>query len=443
MLFAAAALGVLTLFGATGPWVLLALTFLLGLGAAANAPAWQAIVPELVPKSELPAAVALNGVGFNGARAIGPALGGLVVAVMGAGAVFLLNAASFLGVMVVLFRWRRSARKSPLPAERIIGAVRAGIRYVRYAPALHTVLIRSSLFVTFGVAFWALFPLLARFDLKLGPAGYGILLGFFGVGAIAGAAVLPRFRQKVSIDTLAMIATVSFAIGLLILAFLRNLIVVCMGIIVGGAAWLILLSSFNTIVQTVVPSWVRGRALAVYLFVLFGGMAAGSTIWGAVATHVGTNIALLCAASGLLAGLIATRSYPLVMGDGLNLEPSMDWPAPRVVGDLHSEDGPVLVMVEYLIDPAQTQSFTLAMRAVGQIRKRDGSIRWGLFGDTANPCRYIETFIVESWAEHLRQHERVSVADRKIFDRTNAFHIGNEPPVVSHFIYAYGAELKG
>jgi MFS family permease len=442
MLVAAAVLGLLTLFGMTRPWVLLTLTFLLGLGAATNAPAWQAIVSELVPRSELSAAVALNSVGFNAARAIGPALGGLLVAVAGAGAVFLLNAVSFLGVMVVLFYWQRPVHQSLVPAERIIGAVRTGIRYVHYAPALHAVLIRSSLFIVFGTAFWALLPLLVRFNLKLGPAGYGMLLGFFGGGAIAGAAVLPRFKQKVSIDNLAALSTVLFAIELLILAFVHNLIVICMAVLIGGAAWLILLSSFNTIVQTVVPSWVRGRALAVYLFVFFGGMAVGSTIWGAVAAHVGTEIALLCAALGLLASLLATRSYALPLSDGLNLEPSMDWPAPIVIGDLRPEDGPVLVMIEYSIDPARSESFASAMRTVGQVRKRDGAIRWGLFTDTANPGRYIETFIVESWAEHLRQHERVSVADRKIFDHIHAFNIGDKPPVVSHFIYAYGLGMK-
>jgi MFS family permease len=442
MLIAAALLGILTLFGTTRPWILLSLTFLLGLGAAANAPAWQAIVSELVPKSELPAAVALNSLGFNAARAIGPALGGVVVAIAGAGAVFLLNAMSFFGVVIVLFYWQRPIQQSLLPAERTIGAVRTGIRYVRNAPVLHAVLLRSSLFIMFGTAFWALLPLLVRYNLKLGPAGYGMLLGVFGFGAVAGAAVLPHFRQKVSIDKVSVLSTALYAAGLIILAFLHNMIVVCMAIIIEGAAWLILLSSYNTIVQTVVPSWVRGRALAVYLFLFFGGMAAGSILWGAVAAHVGTNIALFLAALGLVASLIATRSYLLPLSDGLNLEPSMDWPAPIVAGDLHLEDGPVLVTIEYRIDPERSKGFASVMYAVGRIRKRDGAVRWALFGDTAIPGRYIETFIVESWADHLRQHERVSVADREIFDHIQTYTIGDARPAVSHFIYAYGVKAR-
>ena len=222
MLAAAAGLGLLTLLGATTPQVLLALTFILGLGAAMNAPAWQAIVPELVDRAELPAAVALNSVGFNLARAVGPALGGLVVGAAGAGVVFLLNAASFLGVIVVLFYWERPSRKSLLPAERILGAIRTGMRYVRHTPVLRAVLLRAGAFALFGKALLALLPLLARNELGLGAVGYGVLLGAFGAGAIVGAAVLPKMRQRISVDLLAHGAIAVFAAVVIVVAYLAT-----------------------------------------------------------------------------------------------------------------------------------------------------------------------------------------------------------------------------
>ena len=218
MLVAAAALGVLTFVGATTPWVLLTLTFTLGLGAAMNAPAWQAITPELVSRAELPAGVALNSVGFNIARLVGPALGGLVVAAAGPAAVFLLNAVSFVGVIFVLYRWQRKQRQSALPTERLVGAIRAGLRYVHYAPALDAVLVRVGVFISCGSALWALLPIVARQQLKLESLGYGVLLGCLGLGAVIGAAFLPKVRQQISIDQLVAIATIVFALATLSLA---------------------------------------------------------------------------------------------------------------------------------------------------------------------------------------------------------------------------------
>jgi MFS family permease len=254
MLVAAAMLGVLTLIGRTSPGALLALTFALGLGAAMNAPAWQAIIQELVPLPELPAAVALNSVGFNLARAVGPALGGLVVATAGTGAVFLLNAASFLGVMVVLSRWQRAPRESELPAEHVLGAMQAGMRYVRYAPALQALLVRAGVFILGGSALWALLPLLAQNQLGLDAGGYGVLLGCLGAGAVAGAVLLPRARQRVSADLLVASATVLFAAVMLTLAFLHHIVLLCAAMGMAGVAWMMLTSTFNVAAQTVVPT---------------------------------------------------------------------------------------------------------------------------------------------------------------------------------------------
>ncbi|HJY82777.1 MAG TPA: MFS transporter [Candidatus Binatia bacterium] len=437
MLVAAAMLGALTLLGRTSPGALLTLTFALGLGAAMNAPAWQAIIQELVPLRELPVAVALNSVGFNLARAVGPALGGLVVAAAGTGAVFLLNAASFLGVMVVLCRWQPVPRESALPAEHVLGAMQAGMRYVRYAPALQALLMRAGVFILGGSALWALLPLLAQNQLGLDASGYGVLLGCLGVGAVAGAALLPRARQRVSADLLIAGATVLFATVLLTLAFLRQVVLLCAAMSMAGVAWMVLTSTFNVTAQTVVPAWVRARALAVYLLVFNGGMAAGSVLWGVVAARVGTPMALVSAAVGLILGLTVMRRYRLVTAEALDLTPSPHWSDPPIVNIPCSDAGPVLVMVEYRIDPRQARGFAAAMHALRVVRRRDGAIRWGVYGDVADPGRYIETFVVASWAEHLRQHERMTMSDRAVQQRARAFHIGDAPPAVAHLVSAY------
>jgi MFS family permease len=276
MLIAAAVLGLLTIAGAVTPWTLLALTFLLGLGAAMNAPAWQAIIPDLVPRSELPAAVALGGVAVNVARAVGPALGGLIVAAAGTGAVFLLNAASFVGVMVVLYRWHPARRQSALPAEHIWEAMRAGMRYVRHAPALRAVLVRTAVFISCGSALWALLPLVARQEMGLSAMVYGVLLGSIGVGAIAGTALLARLRQRWAVDLLVAGATVVFAAVTLTVACVRDLVWLCTVLLAGGMAWTTLLSSLTATAQLALPSWVRARGLAMYVLIFMGGLAVGS-----------------------------------------------------------------------------------------------------------------------------------------------------------------------
>ncbi len=435
MLVAAASLGLLTLAGQMTPGVLLALTFALGLGAALNAPAWQAIIPELVPGEQLMAAVALNSVGFNMARAVGPALGGLLVASAGSGVVFLINAASFVGVIAVLFYWKRSAVKSISPAERIIGAMWAGVRYVRHTPILQAIIVRAGVFAFFGTPLLALLPLFVRHELGLGSAGYGVLLGAFGVGAILGAAVLPRLRYKFSPEFLIYCGFFLFAAVMIAVAYVPSFLLLNGFMLMGGAAWLAILSIFNTSVQVTVPSWVRGRALAFYLLIFFGGMAGGSFLWGAVAEFIGIPLTLSGAAAGLIIGLLATFRFRLEVVE-MDLRPSMHYPEHTVVVDPQPEHGPVMVMVEYCIDPEKSRDFIRAMQGLGRVRRRDGAFQWGLYHDTADPGRYVETFVVESWAEHLRQHERITMADRQAEDQARSFHIENGRPRVSHLIHA-------
>jgi MFS family permease len=434
MLVSAVSLGLLTLFGLTTPWVLLILIFSLGLGAALNAPAWQAIMPELVPRSELASAVSLNSVAFNIARAIGPALGGFVVAAAGSWAVFLLNSLSFIGVLFVLYRWRREPIESISPTERVLGAMRAGVRYVRHDPELRAVLLRTGVFVSCASASWAMLPLIARQQLGLGAFSYGVLLGGLGAGAILGAFVLPAARRKVSINVLIICGTILYAAVTLILATVHIFALLCVVMLFGGVAWMGLMSSFNIIVQASVPSWVRARVLAIYLLVFFGGMALGSAVWGAVANRIGISRALVCAAAALIAGLVTAYFFPLKIAEELDLEPSLHWSEPTFVSEPRPEDGPVLVTVEYMIEPERAEAFMAAMKEVKRILRRDGAVRWGLFADPARPGYYVETFLVESWAEHMRQHARITNEDRVAQDLARAFHVGDSPPVVTHLI---------
>ncbi len=434
MLLASAALGILTLLGLVSSGLLLALTFLLGLGAALNAPAWQAIIPELVVRRDLPSALALNGVAINLARALGPAAGGLIVAAAGPAATFLLNAASFLGVIVVLYRWRRPPRQSLLPAENILGALFAGLRYVRHVPELHAVLVRSCAFIVFGSALTALLPVIVRFSLRGGPTDYGLALGFFGVGAVLGAMLLPRLRRSLTTDRLVRAASVLFGLVLALLGVVPNIALLCVALGLAGMAWLLLLTCFNASAQAALAPWVRGRGLAVYLFVFFGGMAGGSALWGTVAAHAGLREALLLAGLGVLLGSVLNVRQRLLHGEGPDLAPSRHWAAPIVVEEPEADRGPVLITVEYRIDPGTADDFARAMRDVRRIRMRDGAFRWDLLSDPADPGRYVESFMVESWLEHLRQHERVTVADRAIEDLARRYHVGPAPPFVSHFI---------
>lgn len=434
MLVSAVALGLLTLFGLTTPLVLLLLIFSLGLGSALNAPAWQAIIPELVPRSELSGAVSLNSVAFNIARAVGPALGGFVVAAVGSWAVFLLNSLSFIGVLFVLYRWRREPSESISPTERVMGAMRAGLRYVRHDPELRAVLVRTGVFVSCASALWAMMPLVARQQLGLGAFSYGVLLGSLGAGAILAAFILPAVQRMVSINVLTVCGTLVFAATTATLATVRIFPLLCIAMLFGGVAWMALMSSFNVSVQALVPAWVRARVLAIYLLVFFGGMALGSAFWGTVATHLGISDALLYAAAALVLGNAAAYFFPLRSGAELDLEPSLHWSDPILISQPNPEDGPVLVTVDYQVEPQHAGEFVSAMREIKRIVRRDGAIRWGLFTDPARPGHYVETFLVESWAEHMRQHARHTNEDRAAQDLVRSLHSGDSSPIVTHLI---------
>src|SRR5438132_7449510 len=302
MFVAAGAMGILALMGHMTPGRLLSLTFLLGVGSAMSNPIWQAITPELVSHSDLPAAITLNAVAINIARAIGPALGGFIVAASGPWAVFLLNAASFVGIMVVVYRWQPAPRKSKLPPEEIIGAMRAGTRYIRHSPELQTVLIRSGIFVICASALWALLPQQARRHLGLGSFGYGLLLGCIGFGALVGAWLLPKLRERLSINQLVAAGSVVFGLATMSLAYVHSFVVLAIALSGCVVAWIVVLASLNVSAQRVTPSRLRARVTAVYLRVFRAGLAPGTAVWGFVAARFAVSAALLAVPIGLPVG---------------------------------------------------------------------------------------------------------------------------------------------
>jgi MFS family permease len=443
MLASVAILAALTLAGIVSPGTLLALTFLLNIGSALNNPAWQSIVPELVPRSELPDAIAMNSAGFNLSRAAGPALGGLAVAAFataahGAGVVFSLNAASFIAVIAVLAAWQRTPPfKSALPAERLFGSMRSGARYLRHAPALQAVFLRAFVFTTFASAVWALLAVVAHQDLHKGAMAYGILNGCLGLGAVVGAFTLPRLRRKFSADVITAGATLVFTCSLSVLALSRTTVFIVFWLLAAGFAWTSTTSTFNIAVQLSVPAWVQARALGAYQTIFWAGMALGSALWGFIAERISTPRSLLAAAAGMLLTLPFASRFHLLRGAPPDLSPfQLNRPAPQVAIEPHPEDGPVLVTVEYRVRAEDYAEFTHAIHQLRSVRMRDGVIRWGVFRDTAAPDRIIETFVVESWLEFLRERERMTTSDRAIRDRVRDYHQGEAPPAASFMIYA-------
>lgn len=434
MLLVALCLGITTLAGYVSPPVLLFFVFILSLGAAINGPAWQAIIPELVSREEMPSAVTLGSVGFNIARAIGPALGGFVVSLVGPGFTFLLNAISFCGVVIVLTHWHRVPQESTLPTERLIGAMRTGLRYVRNAPRVQAVLVHTLVFSVFTCALWAFLPIVAREHLHVSSLGYGMLLGFFGSGALLGAYLIPRIKSKFSLNNIVIGTTMLMAFTIAGLATVRSFIMVLAIMTAGGIAWLILISVFSIAVQAVIPSWVRGRVLSVFMLVFFGGFAGGSMLWGFLAVMIGIPFTLGGVSILLLIAIVLIQKYKLPTGEDLDLTPVQQLPSYLDAKGITNEERPVLVVIERKIEYGHEDKFLEAVRPLKMLRLRDGAIRWNLFRDITDPSHFIESFIVESWIEYLRQHERFTVSDREIEGRVDAFSAHDVPPETHHYI---------
>ena len=421
------------------PAVLLVFVFLIEAAGALTTPAWQSIVPQLVPRADLPQAIAANSVGVNISRAVGPALGGLIIVTVSIGAPFWLNVISNFGIIGALLWWRSPPQNaSRLPAERFMSAMRTGIRYARYNSELRATLMRAAAFFLFASAYWALLPLVARDQISSGAEIYGMLLGAIGVGAIGGAFLLPWLRAKLGCDKLVAAGTIGTAIALFLYGAARVLPIAFAASIIAGISWIAVLSSLNVSTQFALPQWVRGRGLAVYSTVFFGAMTVGSAVWGQVARMAGVPGALYIAAACALCGIPLTRRWKLETGIGGDLTPSMHWPAPVVMRQIENDRGPVLVTVEYRVAKKNRQAFLTALDGIAHERRRDGAYRWGVFEDPADPQRYLETFLVESWLEHLRQHERVTNADRIVQEQVSR--LLQSETRITHLI---AAELDG
>jgi MFS family permease len=443
MLASVAVLAVLTFIGVITPVTLLLFTFLLNIGSAMNNPAWQAIVPELVPREQIPNAVTLNAASNNIARALGPALGGLMIAAFavphrGAGWVFALNSASFAGVIYILWRWKRTPiYKSALPAERIAGSVRSGLRYLRYAPDLQGPLIRAFTFTFFVSAVWSLLALVAKSDLHQGAMGYGILNGCLGVGAVIGATTLARIRKRVDADTLLLATTLYYIATLLVLALVKIPAIVIVSLIGAGFAWTTTMSTLNVSVQLSVPAWVYARALGAYLMTFQGGLALGSVLWGAIAEKSSTRVALLCAAAGLAVSMPFLRRIHILKGALPDLTPyTFKRPLPVFAATADPSEGPVRISVDYRIPLENYVEFSRVIHSLEGVRLRGGAVRWGIYRDAADAEHLNETFIMESWLDFLRSRERMTAADQAIRESVYRLHRGDELPKITYQIWA-------
>lgn len=435
-----ALLAVLAWLGQLGPLLLLALTFALGGAAALGQPAMQALVRELVPARELAAAVTINAVGFNLARSLGPALGGIVVAVGGAASAFAVNAVAGMGLIAMLARLRRAGPPSDLPRERFAGAILSGLRYVSRTRAISTTLLRGGVFGLLAPSILALLPLVARDLLAGGPQLFGLLLAAFGLGALGGAFLIHPLRQRIGAENLVTLLSGVGGGAALAMGLSPTLPVVVAALPLAGAAWLGSFSTFNIAVQTSSAFWVQARVLALYQMVVFGTMAAGSWGWGIVARHLGLPEAIALSGGLMLLSMLLHGLARLPTGEAPDLRPAPEPPAPPPSLRFDPEEGPVLVLIEYCVRPCHAARFDQAMQAVGVLRRRDGASRWQLFQDTADPEHWVEAFTVPSWLEHLRQTRRRTAADHAVERAALAFHEG-QPPAVRRLIHRHQPDM--
>jgi MFS family permease len=418
---------------------LLTFMFLSGIATVLAMPAWQAIVPQLVPKEDLRSAVALNGVGLNISRAVGPALAGLAIGALGMAAPYWINALSTFAVIGALIWWRPPQPiAQSLPAERFVSAIRSGLRYARYNPDLRATLIRAAGFFPLASVYWALLPLLVRAQIAGGPEIYGILLGAIGTGAVCGAFALPAVA-RLGADRVVAGATLGTALALALFAFAREPATALIACFLAGICWVAAIATLNVSAQFALPGWVRGRGMAMFATMQFAGLAVGSIVWGQAAQGIGLPAVHIIAAIALIASVPLLRRWRLQTAAGIDLAPSMHWPAPLLSHDIEPDRGPVLVTVEYSVAAADRAAFLAEMAKLASERRRDGAYDWGIYEDAAKAGVFVETFHVDSWLEHMRQHQRITNADRVLQDAVHSFH-AEGTPAVRHLIAAQGSE---
>lgn len=429
-------LSVAIVAGVMTPWLLLLLTFANGIGLAMRWPVFAAIVPELVPRNELPLALALNGIAMNASRIVGPLIAGALIASAGSVYVFALNALLSLACAFVIMRWRYERPPNPLGRERLVSAMRVGVQFVRQSARLKAVLLRISLFFFHSTALLALLPLVAR-GLEGGDAGtFTLLLASMGSGAIAAAMFLPRLRRRMTRDVLVVRGTMLQSLATLVVAFAPNVYVAVAAMFFAGTAWITTANSLSVSAQLGLPDWVRARGMSMYQMAIMGASAAGAAAWGQVATLQTVQISLaLASVTGTLAMLVAER---LVVDRGIeeDLTPSRELKAP--VFDLPPQRNHVVVTIEYIIDPRHEQEFRAIMLESRRSRLRQGALKWDLLHDISDPGRYVEQIVDESWIEHLRRFDRVTASDVALRERKLAFHVGDTAPLVRRYLVEAG-----
>jgi predicted MFS family arabinose efflux permease len=432
MLLISAALALCAFAGLIGPWTLLLFTFAIGCGSAFFAPAWQASVGDMVPRTEVPGAVALNSIAFNIARSAGPAIGGAIVAAAGAAAAFAVNAVSYISLLVVLARWRRPPKTDALPSETLGIAMAAGLRYVAMSPHIRTVLLRSAVFGFGASSILALLPLVAKHLVAGGPLTYGLLLGAFGVGAVASALGAARLREMMSTEAIVRWGGGLLALAAAIVAVSTFLALTMVALLLAGAGWVLSLATFNVAVQLSAPRWVVARALALYQMAAFGGLAAGSWLWGELAADFGITAALLISAAVVLAGVVLGRWAPLSQAGELNLDPlrASTWNAPTTAVPVDARTGPVVITVEYIIDESDVEEFLARMAERRRMRRRDGARNWRLLRDLADPRLWIERYETSTWLDYIRLNNRATQDDASVPTRLRELHRGTEGPQV-------------
>jgi predicted MFS family arabinose efflux permease len=434
MLGVSVALAVFASAGLITPWLLLVFTFLIGCGSAFNAPAWQASVGDMVPRAELPGAVALNSLGFNVARSVGPAIGGAIVAAAGAAAAFVVNAASYVALIVVLARWRPMRTPAILPRESLGVAMAAGLRYVSMSPAILTVLLRSAIFGAGASGVIALMPLIAKNRLEGGPLTYGLMLGAFGVGAVAGAISASKLRRAFATETIVRFACLAFAAAAAVAGVSTHLPSTMAGLLLAGAGWVSALATFNVAVQLSAPRWVVARALSLYQMAAFGGIAGGSWVWGLVAEGESIPVALLGGAVVLLGCAAFGLWRPLAQAEDLDLDPLRQWQEPVTAVPVDPRTGPVVITIEYVIGPDDQLRFLAAMAERRRIRRRDGALNWRLLRDLSDPQLWIERYETPTWLDYLRLNSRMTRNDAVVPESLRALHRGPGAPRVRRMI---------
>jgi predicted MFS family arabinose efflux permease len=419
---------------ALSPWMLLGLMFLLGTGYALYVPAFYSVGNDTVPPDEVPAALNLTSVAFNVARVVGPALGGAIVAIVGGAGVFALVTFCYLGTFLFLLRWKPVRRTRHLPPERLLSAMTTGLRYLRHTPEFQKHLLHASLFMTSGSAIWALLPVLAKEQLGFAASGYGLLLGCLGVGGVIGAIGGGWLRLRYSANMVIIAAGAIFAAGCLAIPHTTNVTVFCGLLVAAGMAWVSFVTTINVGIQISQPPWIRARAISLFALAAYLSMAVGAAVWGGIASHVGVSNTMFAVAAANIAGLVLIRRYPLRAHEESQTIPYLEKGEPSVHANLDPDEGPVLIQVRYQVLPDQREDFLTAIEQLGQARRRRGARFWRLYRDMEVPNCFVERYTIDTWVEHLRQKERITVADRMAEDNLRLYLVAGYEPETSHYL---------